>query len=286
MTLIAQITDCHIGFDRADPEEDNVQRLRAVLARLRDGRNRPDLVLLSGDLTNFGEPENYARLAEVIAGQPFPIHLMLGNWDHREVFRAAIPEAQTSEGFVQFEAALPGLRLIALDTNEAGRHGGGFCAERAAWLNARLDADPVTPVVIAMHHPPVETGIEWLDSGANEAWIQRFARVIEGRPQVRAIVSGHMHRPIFTTFAGVPLVVCPSSAPHVELDLSPLDPETPDGRPLVVDDPAGYALHRWDGQRLTSHFEWVRPGQSKAVYASFDESMAGAVSKNARERRE
>jgi Icc protein len=284
--LIAQITDCHIGFDRDDPEEDNVLRLCAVLARLRDGRNRPDLLLITGDLTGHGEAENYSRLAGVIADQPFPVHLMVGNWDRRELLCAALPEAQTSDGFIQFELALPGLRLIALDTNEAGRHGGAFCERRAEWLSAQLDADPVTPVVIAMHHPPVETGIEWLDSGANEAWIQRFGAAIANRPQVRGIIAGHMHRPIFTTFAGVPLVVCPSSAPHVELDLSPLDPESPDGRPLVVDDPAGYALHRWDGQRLISHFEWVRPGQAKAVYASFDASMARAVSQNARERRE
>jgi 3',5'-cyclic-AMP phosphodiesterase len=284
--LIAQITDCHIGFDRDNPEEDNVQRLRAVLERLRDGRNRPDLLLLSGDLTGYGEPGNYARLAEVIADQPFPIHLMLGNWDNRDAFCAAFPEAPADGGFVQFEVPLPGLRLIALDTNETGRHGGAFCEARAAWLSAQLDADLNTPVVIAMHHPPVETGIEWLDSGANEAWIRRFAAVIEGRPQVRAIIAGHMHRPIFTMFAGVPLAICPSSAPHVELDLSPLDPERPDGRPLVVDDPAGYALHRWDGQRLVSHFEWIRPGQTKTVYASYDASMAAAVSKNARERLE
>jgi 3',5'-cyclic-AMP phosphodiesterase len=286
MTLIAQITDCHIGFDRADPEEDNVQRLRAVLARLRDGPNRPDLLLLTGDLTGYGEPDNYARLAGVIADQPFPVQLMLGNWDRREALCAAVPETQTEAGFIQFEVALPGLRLIALDTNEAGRHGGAFCAERAAWLSERLDADPVTPVVIAMHHPPVETGIQWLDSGANEAWIARFAAAIGGREQIRAIIAGHMHRPIFTTFAGVPLVVCPSSAPHVELDLSPLDPEVPDGRPLVVDDPAGYALHRWDGQRLVSHFEWVRPGQAKTVLARYDDGMAKAVSQNARERLE
>jgi 3',5'-cyclic AMP phosphodiesterase CpdA len=284
--LIAQITDCHIGFDRDNPEEDNVQRLRAVFERLRAGPNRPDLVLMTGDLTGYGEPENYARLTGVIAGQPFPVHLMIGNWDRRDELCAAIPQTPTTDGFVQFEVALPGLRLIALDTNEAGRHGGAFCDRRAAWLSARLDADPVTPVVIAMHHPPVETGIAWLDSGANEAWIARFGAVIEGRPQVRAIIAGHMHRPIFTMFAGVPLAICPSSAPHVELDLSPLDPEHPDGRPLVVDDPAGYALHRWDGQRLISHFEWVRPGQTKAVYASFDASMAKAVSQNARERLE
>jgi 3',5'-cyclic-AMP phosphodiesterase len=286
MTLIAQITDCHIGFDRADPEEDNVRRLRAVLERLRDGPNRPDLALLTGDLTGYGEPDNYARLAGVIADQPFPVHLMVGNWDRRDVLCAALPEVPIDEGFVQYELAMPGLRLIALDTNEAGRHGGAFCAERAAWLSARLDADPVTPVLIAMHHPPVETGIQWLDSGAHEAWIARFAAAIGGREQVRGIVAGHMHRPIFTTFAGVPLAICPSSAPHVELDLSPLDPEAPDGRPLVVDDPAGYALHRWDGQRLVSHFEWVRPGQSKTVLANYDAIMAKAVSQNARERRE
>lgn len=284
--LIAQITDCHIGFDRDNPEEDNVQRLRAVLQRLRDGRNRPDLVLLTGDLTGYGEPDNYARLERLIAGQPFPVRMMVGNWDRRDVLCAVIPETQANDGFVQFEVALPGLRLIALDTNEAGRHGGAFCDRRAAWLTAQLDADPATPVVIAMHHPPVETGIVWLDSGANEAWIKRFAAVIEGRTQIRAIIAGHIHRPIFTMFAGVPLVICPSSAPHVELDLSPLDPETPDGRPLVVDDPAGYALHRWDGERLVSHFEWVRPGLSKTVYASFDASMAKAVSQNARERLE
>jgi Icc protein len=284
--LIAQITDCHIGFDLDNPEEDNVKRLRAVLERLRDGRNRPDLVLLSGDLTNFGEPANYTRLASVIADQPFPVHLMVGNWDRRDVLSATIPETQVNDGFVQFEAALPGLRLLAIDTTEPGRHGGAFCTARAAWLGARLDADPATPVVIAMHHPPVETGIQWLDSGANEPWIKRFAAAIGGRPQVRAIIAGHIHRPIFTMFAGVPLVVCPSSAPHVELDLSPLDPDVPDGRPLVVDDPAGYALHRWDGQRLISHFEWVRPGQTKTVYASFNANMAKAVSKNARERLE
>jgi hypothetical protein len=32
--LIAQITDIHIGFDRGNPDELNMQRLKAVLHRL------------------------------------------------------------------------------------------------------------------------------------------------------------------------------------------------------------------------------------------------------------
>lgn len=284
--LIAQITDCHIGFDRDNPQEDNVRRLCAVLARLEDGPNRPDLVLLSGDLTGYGEPANYQRLAGVLAACSLPVHLMVGNWDRREALLAAFPAAPTSDGFVQFEVPLPGLRLIALDTTEPARHGGAFCERRAEWLAARLDADPETPVIIAMHHPPVETGIEWLDSGAHEAWIARFGAAIAGRPQVKAIIAGHMHRPIFTTFAGIPLAICPSSAPHVALDLNAIDPDRPDGRPMVIDEPAAYALHRWDGVRLISHFDSVPTGSAWTVLARYDDSMAKAVSQNARERRE
>lgn len=282
--LIAQVTDCHIGFDRGNREEDNVLRLRAVLNHLSTGANRPDFLIMTGDLAAYGEAGNYARLADLLAACPFPVRLMMGNWDRREGLCAAFPENADHADFVQFEVAFPGLRLIALDTTEPGRHGGAFCADRAAWLSAALDADPDTPVLLAMHHPPVETGIEWLDSGASEAWIARFGSTIAGRPQIRAIIAGHMHRPIYTTFGGVPLIVCPSTAPHVALDLSAIDPERPDDRPLVNAEPAGYALHRWDGAKFTSHFGTVPISQPWEVLARFDASMAKTVSQNARER--
>jgi Icc protein len=282
--LIAQVTDCHIGFDPNDPVEDNVQRLRAVLDQLCQGPNRPDLLLMTGDLTQGGDPASYARLAELLAPCPFPVHLLPGNWDKREALRAAFPGTDTGGDFVQFVLPLPGLRLIALDTTEPGRHGGAFCEQRAAWLSDALAADPEAPVLIAMHHPPVETGIAWLDSGADEAWIARFRSAITGHPQIRAILAGHMHRTIHTSFNGIPLIVCPATAPHVTLDLSPLDPEQPDGRPLVAAEPAGYALHRWDGACLTSHFGSAAIGEPWPILASYDASMARTVSQNARER--
>lgn len=282
--LIAQITDCHIGFDLADPEEGNVRRLRAVLDVLAHGPNRPDLVLLSGDLTNHGEPESYARLASVLQAYDLPFHLMVGNHDERSAFCAAFPDGPMHTGFVQYELALPGLRVIALDTTEPGRHGGAFCTKRAAWLSDRLDADPITPVLIAMHHPPIVSGIDWMDGTGNEAWISRFISTTEGRPQVRAIVAGHLHRTIHTTVAGVPLTVCPASAPAVALDLTPADPEQPDGRPMVVDEPAGYALHNWDGALLVTHIGAVSPEGWWHVHARFDAAFQPTVRQNAAER--
>ena len=282
--LIAQITDCHIGFDPADPEEDNVLRLRAVLDRLSHGPNRPDLLLLTGDLTNGGAAASYARLGELLAPCPFPYRLLAGNWDEREALRAAFPDTAFDHGFVQFEVQREGLRIIALDTSEPGRKAGAFCAKRAAWLGARLDADPATPVLIAMHHPPIISGLDWLDGSAQEPWIERFRAVVAGHPQVRAIIAGHLHRTVHSSFAGIPLTVCPSSAPAVTLDLGPFDPEQPDGRAMVQAEPTGFALHRWHGGQLTSHFEVISMEQPWPVLARYDSMMQKTVRTNASER--
>ncbi len=284
--LIAQITDCHVGFFRSDVGGANTRRLCAALDRLRDGPNRPDLLLMSGDLTEFGDAASYARLADMLSDLPFPVHLMVGNHDDRAALCAAFAGTPLEQGFVQYVLPLPGLRLIALDTLEPGRHGGAFCAARAEWLSEQLDADPTTPVVIAMHHPPIVSGLDWLDGAEDAPWIARFTAAIAGRPQVRAIIAGHLHRTIHSSIAGVPLTVCPSTAPTVALDLNPIDPEQPDGRAMIADEPAAFALHRWHGDQLVSHFESLSAGPPWAALANYDAGMQELVRQNARERRD
>jgi 3',5'-cyclic-AMP phosphodiesterase len=272
--LIAQITDTHIGFDPGNPDEYNMRRLQAVLDRLVTGPNRPDMLLLTGDLTEFGDADSYARLAAAVAGCPFPVWTMVGNHDERAPLAAAFPDTPVNGGFVQYALEGDGLCLLVLDTLEPGRHGGAFCEARAAWLAAELAARPGVPTVIAMHHPPFESGIAWLDSDAREEWIARFAAVVAGRPQIKAIISGHLHRTIHTEWNGLSLRVCSSSAPTVGLDLRPIDPDRPDGRAMIVDELAGYALHYWDGARLISHFEAVG---ALATLASYDTGLQKVV---------
>jgi Icc protein len=279
--LIAQITDIHIGFDPGNRDEANARRLAALVARLTSGPNRPDLVLLSGDLTEFGDVDSFARLAELVAPLPCPVWPMVGNHDDRAALLAAFPATPAPDGFVQYVLVLDGFRLIVLDTLEPGRQGGAFCAARAEWLSAQLSADPLTPVVIAMHHPPFESGIAWLDGSDNEPWIARFAATIAGHSQIRAIIAGHLHRSIHTLWNGVPVLVCPSSAAAVALDLTPADPDRPDGRAMIVDEPARYALHRWDGTRLVTHFDSVADWP---VLARYDVGMQQVVRQIAAER--
>ncbi|MBC2664083.1 phosphodiesterase [Novosphingobium flavum] len=280
--LIGQLTDIHIGFDKGNPEEHNMLRLRAALDKLVKGPNRPDLLLLSGDLTEDGAPEDYARLAEAVSVCPFPVWPMVGNHDVRETLRAAFPQTPPSaDGFVHYVLDHGPLRLVVLDTLEVGRHGGGFCEVRAAWLAATLAEAPDKPTLVALHHPPFPAGIPWMDTDEREPWVARLAGALDGHNQVKGLIAGHLHRTILSHWNDLPVLVCPSTAPAVGLDLTPIDPATPDGRVLITDEPPGYCLHQWTGKDVVTHFEYA--GDYR-VFARYDAKLQGMIQEMIAER--
>ena len=277
--LIAQITDIHLGFAPGVPDEPNLRRLRALLSHLATGPSRPDLLLLTGDLTEHGDAASYRALGEALADCPFPVWPIPGNHDDRAVFCDTLLDGPAPSRFVQYAVDAGPLRILCLDTHEPTRHGGGFCEARATWLRAELATNPDVPTLIAMHHPPVASGIDWMDPAPAEPWISRFAGAIAGQGQMAGgpllgIVCGHVHRAMHASFAGVPVLVCPSSAPAVSLDLSAIDPETPDHRALIENSPPAYALHRWDGRNLVTHFDYLTDAP---VLARFDAKLQETV---------
>jgi len=139
-----------------------------------------------------------------------------------------------------------------------------------AWLAERLAEAPDQPTLIFMHHPPVVAGIDWMDPAPDEPWMERLRDVLTGQAQVQAIHCGHLHRQITTQFAGIPLGVTPSVAPLVAMDLTPIDQDVPDNRELITTEPPTYAIHRWDGVRLVSHYERVGDWQ---VLARFNTAL-------------
>ena len=255
--LIAQITDIHLGFDQGNPDELNRRRLESALVRLIEMEPRPDLLLATGDLADTGDDNiSYSRLKEAFSGLPFPVHMALGNHDSRGAFRAAFPETPSIEGgFIQYAIEDHPVRILVLDTLEQGRHSGGFCETRAAWLRDRLAEAPDRPTLMVLHHPPVESGLSWMTENPEAEWVKRLRGIVSAHRNIVAMISGHLHRPVVTGWAGTTLAVCPSTAPQVALDLDGIDPEHPDGRPMIVADPPGFALHLWTGDGLVTHFD-------------------------------
>jgi len=178
--LVAQVTDLHIGFDRDNPHELNVRRLNMVIDQLNAMRQKPSMLLVTGDLVeNDDDLDAYRHMKALVARWEGPVIWAIGNHDSREQFRAILPDVPTDEhGFIQYEVDHGDVRWIVLDTLDPGRHGGMICEERASWLKKKLRQRKDVPTIIILHHPPVDTGIDWMSALSCEAWVQRLEAVI------------------------------------------------------------------------------------------------------------
>jgi Icc protein len=199
LVKIIHITDTHlVAGDATIHGLDPRARLATIVDDVIRRHADADLTVITGDLTDRGEPEAYERLAAELARLPMPVRLLLGNHDDRHAFVARFPDQpRDAEGFVQsvLDAGRAG-RLVFLDTLEQGWSGGRFCDARMAWLEERLSEVRDRPVVIFMHHAPFDLRVaHFRDIGLADA--DRFLRLVSRHPGgVRHIVFGHVHIPV------------------------------------------------------------------------------------------
>ncbi|HFE39025.1 MAG TPA: phosphodiesterase [Gammaproteobacteria bacterium] len=251
--IIAQITDLHIGFAGKGKPCTNVERLTTVADTINKMLKKPDVIIATGDLVESGEIWAYHELKKAIGKFDYPMYFALGNHDCRENFCSVFTNTQIHDGFVQYTIEDYPVRIIVIDTLQEGMHGGSFCQNRQEWLSTELAKHPEKPTVIAMHHPPIETGIDWLTAHADDEWVKSLQRIIRANRQVIHIMAGHVHRSIYKTFAGTSISVSQAIAPQAKLELASINPQEPDGRAMFVEAQPGFSLHYWDGDSITTH---------------------------------
>lgn len=250
--LIAQITDTHVRAADAPAKLgiDNNAKLTAAIRFLEQMTPRPDVVLATGDLTNRGAPDEYAALRELLGELRIPLFVIPGNHDSRVLLRETFPEhAYLRDGgeFCSYVVDAYPVRLIGVDTTLADRHDGALCKARLDWLTSTLAAAPRQPTLIFMHHPPFETGIWWIDGIGLLRGGERFRRIVEANPQLKLIVCGHIHRSVQSQLGSTPVIVAPSTAHQVKLDV------VPESAPAFVTEPPALKLHHWMETGFVSH---------------------------------
>lgn len=239
---IIQLTDTHLlpsgmTVHGVDPEA----QLRAAITDIVASQADADLLVITGDLCNDGDPEAYALMRDILAPLPFPVRLMLGNHDSRPEFVEAFPDhPRDINGYIQSHMDTDHGRLLFLDTHEAGVIGGIYGADRLAWLDDALAGAGDLPVTVFVHHPPIHDGIRHFrdislhDDGAVR---RRLAAHPAG---VRHIVFGHIHVPLSGTSPEGIAYSSGQSCSHRLIDLSLPDPWWTDGSPcyrvLFIDD--------------------------------------------------
>lgn len=172
-----------------------------------------DFLLIPGDLTQHGEPENHAWLAERLARLPFPTYVVPGNHDvptlqadHTSIGLAEFPSYYRKFGYSDPQQLyyhceiLPGVRLIGLNSNQFDadeRQIGRLDTAQLVWLEKVLAT--ITPgdlVMVMVHHNVVEH----LPNQANHVLGRRY--MLDNAPEllsmlqaagVQLVFTGHLH---------------------------------------------------------------------------------------------
>jgi 3',5'-cyclic AMP phosphodiesterase CpdA len=254
--LLAQITDTHIVGSDHDGElyVDNNARLAQAVEHVMAESVLPDAVLLTGDLTDIGSEEEMELVLDLIEPLSMPVLSLPGNHDRRPTFRRWFDMPWADGDHLSWVVPFDDFNLVGLDTLVGGQaganseidHGGLFDEAREAWLNDTLESTSDRPTAIAMHHPPFDSGIWWMD-GMGLRNRGRFIDVVSSHDHVTRIFCGHLHRPITTMVGGAVATTGISTVHQVQLDLRPDCPVQ------VICDPPGYQLHVFDGAGWTSH---------------------------------
>jgi len=254
--LIVQMSDLHVTSDGRDvcgvvPTNTMAERAVAAILRLSP---RPDLVIVSGDLTEHGEPEEYVTLAALLAPLRMPVYAVPGNHDRREAMRSAFRHAGflPAQGPLNFTIDAGPLRIIGLDSLVEGESYGALLPKTLHHLDRALSDAPDRPALVMLHHPPFVCGIAHMDEIRLLDRAEELHLILSSHQQVSRLVTGHVHRPVLFTFAGIPCQIAPSVAHQVALDL------TADGPASFTLEPPAMLIHRFDeAHGLTTHMAYV-----------------------------
>lgn len=190
--LVAQITDTHL-FAQCDRQWKGIsttRTLQAVLDRLQQIQPSPDLLLLTGDLSQDETPESYQRLISLIAPLGIPAYWIPGNHDNIPVMTEILnqpplsPKKSWMQGNWQF---------LLLSSVEAGCDGGRLSPDSLQWLDSQLQQTGDRPVTIALHHHPLAIDCKIMDSMMLHNADEFFA-IVDRYPQIKIVLCGHIHQ--------------------------------------------------------------------------------------------
>ncbi|MGB4137878.1 MAG: phosphodiesterase [Microbacterium sp.] len=212
---IIHLSDPHFlaGAARHAGGADTDANLARTLEAVRRVHRHPSAIVITGDLTDLGEPDAYSRLRAALdpVGEELgcPVVWVAGNHDERPALRAGLLDEEPTEEPVTGVWDLDGLRLIALDSSVPGWHHGDLDGEQLAWLAAQLRTPAPHGTLLALHHPPLPSHVPLFDILELQHQ-DAFADVIRGT-DVRGILAGHLHYSCSGTFAGIPVSVASST---------------------------------------------------------------------------
>ena len=216
-TRIALVSDTHVNRGTAEDQPLYRGRLEKVIAAV--NAEKVDFVLIAGDLTQNGKPDEIADFKTQVRGFTAPAYWVPGNHDvgnKRLPNGTGGPENEKIElierelGPSYWARDLGELRVIGVNSQIFGS---GLAREPEAWtwLEHELAASSMRPKIVVMHMPPF---VKTADEPGGVSWNfepEPRARVLAllHRYGVRTVLTGHLHRQLVNHDKEILIVTTP-----------------------------------------------------------------------------
>ena len=221
--LSADSIQRHYSSSKAEREKRAADASRNLdVAARQVNRARPAGMILNGDCVHVGGRAEYAQLATKFdLFENTPIHVTMGNHDQRDDFSQAFRERTSGDRALlenrhvsivkSRRANFVLLDSLTMDKPRSPVKGPGILGrEQLEWLEAALDSEPDRPIILMFHHNitpsakyqqrfgkaevalPSSSPFKGFAGGLEDT--EALLDLIRSRPQVKAVVTGHMHQ--------------------------------------------------------------------------------------------
>ncbi|MDR9828265.1 phosphodiesterase [Vibrio sp. FNV 38] len=264
--LIAQLTDLHIkkGGKKAYRRVDTLECLRKAVLHINHLNPRPDYLVITGDLGDFGTPDEYQLIREELQNVELPMLVVPGNHDDRDNLRKGLKGLVEFDhpDFCNFVVDEQGTVLIGLDSSVIGKPYGYLSQETLSWLKETIRKHQNKPVMLFLHHPPMQVGLGHMDV-QNLTNADALLEILSQFNNIKGICAGHLHRPITAIWNSIPVWVGPSHSHSVTLDLNPGAASSFSLEPNAIQ------LIKFQAESVVSHISYIN--DSEGPFAFFDE---------------
>jgi len=206
---ILQISDMHLF---ASTEEkllgvNTEQSFLSVLELAQQASWPPDLIFLTGDLSQDSSKESYARLRQHLSALDIPCYVLPGNHDTPESLMQTFSQKPVLyQPFLHHKNWL----FAFLDSETPGEEGGTLDEAAIEKLQQEIDKYPSKNVLISLHHQLKNVDSKWLDTMA-VANPDSLISVIRNNPNIQGVIHGHVHQNHEDSIANTPIYSAPST---------------------------------------------------------------------------
>ncbi|WP_281709484.1 3',5'-cyclic-AMP phosphodiesterase [Anaerobiospirillum succiniciproducens] len=211
---VLQLTDPHLFAEESGTllGVHTAQSFKAVLESILNQNLHFDCVIVSGDISQDYSVSSYQRFAHAVSVLERPVFFVPGNHDDGPLMYRILSDYGVN---TQRCLIADKWQFVFLNSEVYSVPHGWVERHELNYLRDRIEERPDLNTVVVVHHLPRHVNSRWLDTQTMHNQ-DEFNSFICNFPQVKLVLSGHVHQEYDQIFNNIRYIASPSTSIQFE----------------------------------------------------------------------